>query len=250
MKSVERYIKTILVFGTGRVGTSITGYFRDLGHNVEAVTRTEFETHNFTLTEKIKSADIIAAAIPDDLIVKWYATLSESLEQKTVIHFSGANTFEKMQAYHPLYSFPKNLVPSSEVSRITIAREVGSPPFSEVIPGANNPELEISAKDKAFYHALAVLSGNFSAFVWNHCASAFGQKWQDDPAATFGPYLESVIQRFKEEPQNSITGPIARRDQSSVNNNLESLADHPELLALYHSFLEQAWPEFGENNSD
>ena len=242
--------KQIVIFGPGRVGRNMAAYFKNLGHSVEMVTRIDFENRGDSLDAKLSSADIVAAAIPDDLINTWRLALNDRLTDKTIIHFSGANSFQGISSYHPLFSFPTQVLSNDVIAKIAIIREEGRAPFSDIIPGTQNPELVIPADRKALYHAIAVLSGNFSAFVWNKCATVFEDQLGEDPSQILGPYFESIVERFKEQPQNSITGPVARQDRTSVNRNLESLDDHPELLALYQSFLCEAWPQFEVSGND
>lgn len=115
--------------------------------------------------------------------------------------------------------------------------------LSAILPGAENPEFVIADQDRAYYHALAVLSGNFAAHMWNETAKRFASRFDVAPETVIASYLSGVVDRFVENPKNSMTGPIARRDQETVRANLEALADDPQLYALYRAFLKSAWPD-------
>ena len=62
-------------------------------------------------------------------------------------------------------------------------------------------------------------------------------------------YLSGVVERFRESPFDSLTGPVARRDQATVEANLKALQGEPKLASLYRSFLEAAWPAFERKDS-
>lgn len=230
----------IVIFGAGRVGGSVAAYARSLGHEAALVGRAD------AAEALVARADLIAAAIPDDALSGWFARWRGSLTGKPAIHFSGARVIEGLPGYHPLYSFPAAPLDPSEFGRIAIAREPGAARFADILPGANNPEFIVPAEDRAFYHALAVVSGNFAAHLWNETAAAFAARLGPDTSEIMSAYFGSVVARFRESPLSSLTGPVARRDAATVKANLEALAGEPRLLALYRSFLASAWPDWPE----
>ncbi|MGE0181958.1 MAG: DUF2520 domain-containing protein [Parvularculaceae bacterium] len=234
----------LTLFGAGRVGGSMAHYARALGCEVSVVTRKMAEDDRPAAARLIISADIVAAAIPDDGLNRWVEEWRKEIGDRQAIHFSGALTVDGAQSYHPLYSFPKEPLSPSVMGRIAIAREEGAPPFSDLLPGAANPEFVVKGADRPFYHALAVLSGNFAAHLWNETASAFADRFDLAPETVMTSYLVGVVDRFQERPLDSLTGPVARRDRASVAANLDALAAEPRLKALYEAFLASAWPDW------
>ena len=194
---------------------------------------------------EVARADVIAAAIPDDALDSWLETWRDRLAGKRAFHFSGARVIDGFPGYHPLYSFPQTPLAPAQFGAIAIAREPGAAPFAEIIPGANNPELAVAAEDRAFYHALAVVSGNFAAHLWNETAAAFAERLGPKGGEILSAYFASVVDRFRESPLSSMTGPVARRDAGTVAANLKALEASPRLRALYQAFLESAWPGRG-----
>lgn len=232
----------VLIFGNGRVGASFAAYLSQLGHNVEVVIRPEIAADRPSVSGKVRGADVIAAAIPDDRLPGWAEEWRSDLAGRKAIHFSGAVLIDGVTSYHPLFSFPASPLPSEVMSRISIAREKGTPAFATLFPGAENPEIEISAADRPYYHALAVLSGNFAAYLWNETAKGLAERFGLAPENILAPYLEGVVDRFREAPFGSMTGPVARRDHRTVEANLSALERDPGLKRLYLAFLESAWP--------
>lgn len=227
----------IVIFGPGRVGKSFAAFAQSLGHEPVLVAR------GAAGEAAVASADVVAAAVPDDAIPGWFAHWRTRLAGRRALHFSGARVIAGLPGYHPLYSFPKAPLDPALFGRIAIAREPDAAPFAAIVPGANNPEFTVADEDRAFYHALAVVSGNFAAHLWNETARAFAGRLGPDSAAILGAYFESVVDRFRESPAASLTGPVARRDEATVAANLEALKANPTLHALYGAFLKSAWPD-------
>ncbi len=233
-----------VIFGNGRVGANMAAYLRRLGHSVDIVTRNDAETHRDHCLRVVQTADIVAAAIPDGKLPAWREAWRDLLAEKTAIHFSGAAAVEGMYGYHPLYSFPATLVDAAAMEKIAFACPAAGPSFQDVFPGASNPSFVIADADRAFYHALAVLSGNLPAFTWNQTAPSFEQLSERAARDIMGVYLQSLVDRFLESPADSLTGPVARRDETTVAANLEALEKAPALRRLYEAFLDAAWPDF------
>ena len=230
----------IVIFGRGRVGSSVAAFAESLGHEAKTLARADADRAD----PEVARADVVAAAIPDDALDGWLETWRARLAGKRAFHFSGARAVEGLPGYHPLYSFPRSPAPVDELARALIARPRGAAPFASIIPGAQNPEIEIAPEDRALYHALAVVSGNFAAYLLNQTADQFASRFGADPAESLGPYFESVVARFRESPFQSMTGPLARRDAGSVKANLAALAVSPRLADLYRAFLASAWPDY------
>ncbi|MCB2113043.1 MAG: DUF2520 domain-containing protein [Parvularculaceae bacterium] len=240
----------VTIFGTGRVGSSMAHYARALGAEVDVITRADAASQISRTRTLVESADVVAAAIPDDRLGGWIEEWRAALGPKPAIHFSGALIIDGMASYHPLFSFPVAPLPPDQMAKIAIAREEGAPPFASLFPGAPNPEFVVSAQDRAYYHALAVVSGNFAAHLWNETARAFEARFNLPAEKVFASYLAGVVERFRESPLDSMTGPVARRDGASIKANLAALAGDPRLKALYLAFLNSAWPGYGEPPED
>lgn len=228
----------LTIFGPGRVGRSLARYAESLGAEVMLFGRAD----EAAARTAVEAADVIAAAIPDDRLAAWLKQWRAAIGERPTIHFSGARLIPGMRGYHPLYSFPREPIEPWTMARVAIAREEGAPAFAALFPGATNPEFELKAADRAYYHALAVLSGNFAAHLWNEAAKALADRFGLDPAAIMGGYLEGVVERFRENPVDSMTGPVARKDAETVAANLAAIKDDPRLRALYEAFISSAWP--------
>lgn len=233
-----------VIFGAGRVGVNLSGYLTDLGHQVALISHDEAKSNPERCRKRVADADIVAAAIPDDAIADWRDQWIGDLGGKIAIHFSGAARVEGVAAFHPLYSFPPQKVQPAKLEKIAFACPKCGPAFADVFPGAPNPHFEIADADRARYHALAVLSGNFAAYLWNETSKELAQFTGLDPEVVMGGYLASIIDRFLESPSASLTGPVARRDANTVAANLDALSAQPNLKRLYEAFVNEAWSDY------
>lgn len=236
--------KRYAVFGAGRVGRAMAAYLGHLGHEAVLVTRSETENAPEKCREQVAWADVVAAAIPDGRIAEWAEKWRGDLAGKPAIHFSGALSVGGMFSYHPLFSFPRAGLSPAIMRGIVFARQEGAPSFAEIVPGAPNHEFVVADADRAYYHALAVLSGNFAAFLWNETASGLAGRLKIAPETVLSGYFFSIVERFRESPYDSLTGPVTRHDAATVEANLDALAADPKLAGLYRAFLRAAWPNF------
>lgn len=232
----------LAIIGRGRVGASIEAYGDWLGLDTRAFDRRALaadEDQSF-----IKSADCVALAVPDDRIESAFAHYRSLIARRAfLMHFSGARRFSGLYGYHPLYSFPTHPLDPETTAAIAFAVEPDAPPLGEIWPGAGNRTFVVSADQRALYHALAVLAGNYAAFIWNEVGTEFQARLGHSPADILAPYLAGVVQRFAENPAASMTGPVARGDGQTIRANLNALKNVPKLHALYGQFLRHARPD-------
>lgn len=190
-----------------------------------------------TLADVCLKADIVLLAISDGAIGEFVSAHADLLSDKTLVHFSGALSFDGMSGAHPLYSFSREPVPKVRMEQIVFVTEKGGKNFTQLFPTLTNKHAEISSSQKPLYHALAVLSGNLASFVWNEVA----QKYEDElglpPCDLLLPYFQSLIDGFALSPSDSLTGPLKRADQRTIDKNLTALEGHPSLNILYKAFL-------------
>ncbi len=244
--------KDYVIFGAGRVGVNMAGYLKSLGHKVSLVSHDKVKSAPDDCARLVTSADIVAAALPDTKIGKWFDQWKNRLTDKPAIHFSGALTISGMFGYHPLFSFPVHKLSEQQLEKIVFACPQRGPDFAAIFPGAQNPNFVIPDHERGRYHALAVLSGNFISFLMNQTQQEFAAYFtqgglNEMNADVFGTYIKSVMDRFAENPANSMTGPIARHDRLSVEANQNALEKDEILRTLYAAFLQAAWPDYGPN---
>jgi predicted short-subunit dehydrogenase-like oxidoreductase (DUF2520 family) len=156
------------------------------------------------------------------------------LQRRTLVHCSGALSVPGVAGAHPLMTFGEALYPLEQYRRIPFMVDSGHD-FAALLPGLPNPHYEIPLEQKARYHALCVMAGNFSQVLWQSVSRRFDEMGL--PAATLQPYLRQVVDNFVRDPDTALTGPLTRGDWQTVERNLQALGTD-SLEPLYRAFLE------------
>jgi len=155
---------------------------------------------------------------------------------RTCIHCSGSLLSDTVHGMHPLMSFGRELYPRAAYERIPFVAE-DADLFRRVFPALPNPVYAIRRADKARYHALCAMAGNFTGFLWAKLFQEFPATL-GIPAEAAIPYLEQVCRNIAAaptQPERFLTGPIVRGDRHAVEKHLEALGDEP-YRAVYEAF--------------
>lgn len=230
------------IIGGGRLARHFSHYLQllDIPHTRWARDRrSSFNTHTvpdagLRLAETISIADRVLLLVSDDAIadlLKQY----QFLHEKRLIHCSGALSLPGVTGSHPLMTFADQLYDLDTYRSVPFVLEAGSV-FSEVLPGLPNPHFSINVEDKARYHALCVMAGNFAQVLWKGVTDRFEREF-DLPAEALHPYLSQVTANFKQAATSALTGPLARNDQQTIERNMDSL-DGDSLRDLYAAFIQ------------
>jgi predicted short-subunit dehydrogenase-like oxidoreductase (DUF2520 family) len=229
------------IAGGGRLARHFSHYFHLLGIPYTCWARDQWSPLNtfkipdaeLRLKETVCNADRILLLVSDDAItdvLKQYPFLFE----KQLIHCSGALSLPGVAGAHPLMTFADDLYDLASYQSLPFMCEAGYV-FSELFPDLPNPGFSIPLEDKARYHALCVMAGNFPQLLWKGISDRFEQQF-DLPASTLHPYLERVSANFVQIPDASLTGPLVRNDQATIDRNINALGGDP-LRDLYRAFV-------------
>ncbi|EKD71772.1 MAG: hypothetical protein ACD_46C00103G0013, partial [uncultured bacterium] len=110
-----------------------------------------------------------------------------------------------------------------------------APSFSELLPGLPNSHVRLHKSLKAKYHALCVMSGNFSCLLWQKLFSDF-EKELKLPREVAYPYLQQQMHNLIDNPTQALTGPLIRGDTKTIEKNLSALEGDP-FKQVYESFI-------------
>jgi predicted short-subunit dehydrogenase-like oxidoreductase (DUF2520 family) len=185
------------------------------------------------LRETVARADRVLLLVSDSAIavlLKQYPFLHE----KQLIHCSGALSFPGVAGAHPLMTFADQLYDLETYRSMPFMVEPGHD-FGEMFPTLSNPHFAINVEDKAHYHALCVMAGNFSQVMWKGISERFEQQF-NLPAESLHPYLKQVAGNFVQAPASALTGPLVRNDQQTIERNIQALDGDP-LQDLYRAFV-------------
>lgn len=156
------------------------------------------------------------------------------LKNKNLIHFSGSLVTPLATSTHPLMTFSDNLYSLETYRTIPFVLEQNSK-LSDLLPGLKNSSYVLKTEQKALYHALCVLSGNFTVLLWQKFFAELEESLNLPKAIAF-PYLEQITKNLQQDGK-VLTGPLARGDQTTIQANLTALSNDP-FQKIYQAFLE------------
>jgi predicted short-subunit dehydrogenase-like oxidoreductase (DUF2520 family) len=212
-------------------GLECSGWARDL--------RSELNTHNDPdperrLRETLASATHVLLLVDDDAI----STLLRKypfLHQYRLIHCAGALSLPGVAGAHPLMTFGRTLYDQETYRAVPFMVEAGHE-FDELLPGLSNPHYVIAPEQKALYHALCVILGNFPQILWQAASGRMDAELGIPPGA-LRAYLQQSLDNFLADPEGALTGPLARGDVATQARNKAALGSSP-LQDLYRAFAE------------
>jgi predicted short-subunit dehydrogenase-like oxidoreductase (DUF2520 family) len=223
------------IIGDGRLATHLKHYFSQLDLPYQAWSRRSDPNENY-LANVLTSSTHILLAISDSAIENFIIQHPE-LNQKMVIHFSGQLSSEYAYSAHPLMTFTTQLFNLEQYQKIPFILEQKSPDFSALLPGLTNPSYQIPKQLKSLYHALCVLSGNFTIILWQKFFSELENKFQLPKELAY-PYLQQIFANLQDhQQQQMLTGPLARNDQQTITANLQALENDP-FQKIYQAFVD------------
>ncbi len=207
--------------GRGRVARHLAHWFTLEGLPHRQWHRGKPESPEQTL----ENCETVLLAVSDDAIEAVIAA-HPVLTRKLALHLSGSRTIPGIPGFHPLMTFGPDLYEIDVYRSIPFVTEAGGPAFPEVFPTLPNPHQELDPAKKALYHALCVMSGNFTTLLW---AQTF-KEFENDlglPREMLLPYLSRTIANLSASPDEALTGPLARGDKGTVEANLKALGSDP-----------------------
>lgn len=227
MRQVPQY----LIIGNGRVACHIRHYFHLLDLPFSAWHRQEPIDNLHAL---LPAATHVLLLVSDQAIDTLIATHLQNSKAMR-IHFSGSLVTSHAFGAHPLMSFNSSLYTLEQYQTIPFVLDHDAPEFPVLLPGLSNQHVRLHPSMKAKYHALCVMSGNFSCLLWQALFSAL-EKDMHIPAAIAHPYLLQQMQNLIENPKTALTGPLVRNDVVTIEKNLAALQGDP-LHDVYQSFV-------------
>jgi len=238
------------IVGGGRLARHFSHYFRllEIPHthwtrDCESPLNTfEQPDAELRLRETVAGAERVLLLVSDNAIavlLKQYHFLHE----KQLIHCSGSLSFPGVAGAHPLMTFADQLYDLETYQSVPFLCEAGQQ-FNDMFPGLANPNFAINIENKARYHALCVMAGNYAQLMWKGVSDRFEQQF-GLPAETLHPYLNQVAGNFIQTPGSALTGPLVRNDQQTIEQNIHSL-DGDALQDLYNAFVRFYQDETGQ----
>ena len=112
-------------------------------------------------------------------------------------------------------------------------------PFQEFIMRS----YEDAKDEKAYYHALCVMSGNFTTIIWSKLFKELESRLNIPKEAAF-TYLNSIALNLQINHRDALTGPLIRGDSKTINQNLAAL-ENDSFLPIYQIFIKILGENYG-----
>jgi len=227
MRQVPKY----LIIGNGRVARHFCRYFSLLNipvlhwHRPQPVAQ---------LHELLPKATHVLVLISDQAIEPF---IEEHLQGSPAVkvHFSGALVSELAYGAHPLMTFNTGLYALDKYKSIPFVVDAAAPEFETLLPGLPNNHVALAPKMKAKYHAMCVLSGNFSCLLWQKFFDTLSSEFHLPPG-TGHAYLRQQTENLLTDYKSAFTGPLSRGDRATIQKNLAALDGDP-FQSIYQSFV-------------
>lgn len=254
---------TVTIVGTGALGAAlahalfennypITGLF-DRGHRKAEVLSGKVEASYFSeFPESLKElGSIIFITVQDSEInsaVENLSRIADDFTGHTVVHCSGskaAHVLEPLEAkgaqiaaFHPLQTFTsesgvqdfRNIYFDVEANNATYNR------LQELANSLGAQTMRISAAEKPYLHAAAVMASNYLVTLLEASGKAAGSGGlnTDETLKALLPLVRTTLRNVESEGTlKALTGPVKRGDAETVSLHLELLSNDKELLSLY-----------------
>lgn len=225
----------ILIIGSGKLARHLIHWYK-ISHPQAIVFNWTRKHHSKTeLSVYLNQCTHILLAISDSSIVSFYEENLEDICRKKsmmVTHFSGALVDSRIHAAHPLMSFPNELFDHFVYAQIYFALSEDIP-LSFLLPHFTNKTFFIKNQYRPLYHALCVAAGNFPQLIWNSVYVSLNKL--SIPNEAFDCYIEQITKNFIHYKENSLTGPLIRKDHETIEKNINAL-ESSLLKNIYQAF--------------
>ena len=224
-------MEKVLIIGNGRMAKHLNHWCKLLNKKVSLWHRSQGDPLH------LHNIDSIWLAISDNSLVTFFEeTLKPKLNGQKVVHFSGTVQHQDMIAAHPLMTFSNELYDLATYDKIHFGL-TGADTLDQALPGFANSFFNIAASDKPLYHALCVTTGNLPQLIWSEAIPQFADL--KIPQEAVKNFAQQSLTNFFATGPSSVTGPIVRKDTTTISKNLSALEKvNLKLKNIYQSFLQ------------
>jgi predicted short-subunit dehydrogenase-like oxidoreductase (DUF2520 family) len=220
-----------LIVGNGKLAKHIIHYFQLMEIPLRHWHRHSSDLFNYAASNVSK----ILLLIPDDTIEEFIQQhKSDTSNDVTWIHCSGALSTPHTESAHPLMTFTHELYNKESYMNIPFITERDRKNFTELFPELPNKSYIISGELKTFYHAWCTLAGNFTSILWTEFFNRL-ENSLNIPKESAYPYLQRIFSNIMIQP-NPVTGPLSRGDNNTIKKHIASLTDD-EFSKVYKAFV-------------
>lgn len=200
-----------------------------------------------TLDEDL--GQLVIISVPDDQISKITNRLSQSeinWSSRQVIHLSGSLDHTILQplaaggaatgSLHPLQTFTRG--DEAERFRGIWFTMQGSksmfPVLRKLIEPVDGQAKVLSSSQKSAMHLAAVFASNYLVALMDVADKIADESNVDEGLNMLQPIVQQTLKNiYSKGSKQSLSGPVARGDRSTIENHLKQLKENPDLFRLY-----------------
>lgn len=228
-----RQVPTYLLIGNGRVARHMAQYFNLLNLSFYTWNRNQSLADLHALLHDATHVLILIS----DKAIQTFADEHLQSHQGVHVHFSGSVVSPNVYGAHPLQTFNQNSNYTLDVYQaIPFIIENEAPEVATLLPGLNNPHARIKKEDKAKYHALCVMSGNFTCMLWQKLFTDFENDFNIPKTMAF-EFLQRQAINLITDSTRALTGPLVRDDKETIAKHINILTND-EYQDVYKSFVD------------
>lgn len=226
-----RQVPCYLIIGNGCVAKHFAHYFTLLGLSFKQWSR----QNSLSALAQYQSDATHILILINDHAIETFAKTYLSKSTATLIHFSGSLLSDHIIGAHPLMTFNDALYTLADYEEMTFVVDHDAPPAELLLPQLPNAIVTLDKSLKEKYHALCVLSGNFSCLLWQKIFSEFENTLKIPPQVAHA-YLKRQTQNLLNDYRHALSGPLLRGDQTTIDKNLLALSDD-HYQTIYQAFV-------------
>ena len=265
--SVSPSSRAVAVVGAGRLGTALARALGASGYEVRAlVSRTAAHAARAAARagggplalglkqlERLPPAGLLFITTPDDAVAETAGRLAAlpDLRAGVVLHASGALSSEVLAplrargcsvgSMHPLASVSEPEAGAASLARAFYCVEGdarAARAARRVVRDLGGRSFTVGPRDKALYHAAAVLTAGHVVALFDVALDTLGRcgLTEGGARAVLLPLLQSVFEGLaRRDPARALTGSFARADVGTVRKHLRALGGlkDSDALAVY-----------------
>lgn len=214
-----------------RIGWPLSGvWLRDASHSHIAEL---LETSRQEMSDLARDSELLLVAVSDRAISEVATAVPET--EALVFHASGALlSMREGFSLHPLKALPP-VGESSDLEGTLLVFEGQHRRTAKLIAAAVGARFaEVSAEQKALYHAAAVFGSNYVAAMLDVAEGLMTRAGVDQARDDLIALAHSAIENWRRHHDASrFTGPAVRGDHEVIGRHLDALRDDPKLAQLY-----------------
>ncbi len=256
----------IAIVGAGNVGKVLGTALAKKGYHLKAASAKTENTRRKVSTlwecpvfsEPYKAAvqgDIVFLTTPDQVIEEVCIEIARRdgfRKGQVVLHTSGAHSSAVLSAakeagadimsFHPLQTFPQLEVGLRSLPGTFFAVDGDEKALllaKQLVEALEGELLSIPTALKPLYHAAACTACNYLVSLMDMALRMYGplEIAPSKAMEALTPLIEGTLENIRTlNPEQALTGPIARGDLNTIESHMENLKEHkPELLPYYCS---------------